>query len=355
MKKIILVLVFFSFLKLDAFATDACDRLVPQQANFVWKVILNSNLRDYPCIIKSNVLWVSKLWDNYEIISKVDGWYQVKLNNWEIYRIWEKAITKTDEVFIEKSNYELSSKDKRLVSSFVYKVNKIVQSKWISYKHLIIERIWEILGKGNYSLRLTNILQEIQNRVSNIELDLEIEDEEDISQVENQNLENIDINKVRKAWLSWYNWARRDLWKENYTYDSRLDATALEWSQISNSRWDITHKRNTWDSYYDYNIITSWFKDRWVVCENIYRVTHSENIGWWTYSCNDWECTDELIDAIKSTFNFYMWEKNTSYTAHYDSIINSYFTKIWLWIDIEENSKWYFQYYLTVHYCTELL
>jgi hypothetical protein len=61
------------------------------------------------------------------------------------------------------------------------------------------------LGKGNYSLRLTNILQEIQNRVSNIELDLEIEDEEDISQVENQNLENIDINKVRKAWLSWYN------------------------------------------------------------------------------------------------------------------------------------------------------
>ncbi|MBT3729029.1 hypothetical protein HOF65_03935 [bacterium] len=61
------------------------------------------------------------------------------------------------------------------------------------------------MGKGNYSLRLTNILQEIQNRVSNIELDLEIEDEEDISQVENQNLENIDINKVRKAWLSWYN------------------------------------------------------------------------------------------------------------------------------------------------------
>ncbi|MBT5492787.1 hypothetical protein HOK00_11400 [bacterium] len=52
---------------------------------------------------------------------------------------------------------------------------------------------------------MTNILQEIQNRVSNIELDLEIEDEEDISQVENQNLENIDINKVRKAWLSWYN------------------------------------------------------------------------------------------------------------------------------------------------------
>jgi hypothetical protein len=47
---------------------------------------------------------------------------------------------------------------------------------------------------------------------------------------------------------------------------------------LSAVRGEITHKRNEGDVYYDYDKITSWFKDRGVVCKNIYGVTHTENI-----------------------------------------------------------------------------
>jgi hypothetical protein len=50
-----------------------------------------------------------------------------------------------------------------------------------------------------------------------------------------------------------------------------------------------------------------------------------------------------------------MSEKNKTYKPHYNSIVNDYFTEIWVWIDVSEISTWYYRYYLTIHYCTEIL
>jgi len=366
MKRIIILvlsLVFLSFLKLDTFATDACDRLVPQYASFMWKATITSNLRSYPCTYKSSVLWVSKPWDIYTVISKVDWWYQIQLDNWKIYRIWDRAISKTNDV-VKKSIYVLSSKDNVLVNRFVNKMNLTIQNKGLSYRDSLVTKISDILNKKKYSDRLTWILNEIINRIKKIEI---IEEESKIEEkntekeivnntiIHTYNLENIDILKVKDTWLSWYNDVRKEIWVNPYSYDKKLESSALDWSKTSKNRWEISHKRNSWDVYYDYNKITSWFKDRWVVCKNIYRATHTENIWWWAYSCKDWECTDELISSIRSTFDFYMNEKWTSYDAHYKSIVHRLFTKIWLWIELEDSWNWKYKYYLTVHYCTELI
>jgi len=49
-----------------------------------------------------------------------------------------------------------------------------------------------------------------------------------------------------------------------------------------------------------------------------------------------------------------MWEKNDDYKPHYNSIMNDYFTIMWVWFAIEKKNN-YYEYYLTVHYCTELI
>ena len=355
MRRLIVVLFFLLFFKIDVFATDACDRLVPQHANFIWKATFASNLRDYPCVYKSNIFWASKIWETYEIISKVDGWYQVKSNNWNIYRIRDKSIVKTNDII--KKNYILTSSDKIIINKIVYKIEKSIQEKWLLYRNSLSSKIWNLLESWKYSFRLTSILEELVNRINWIKIineEVSVE-QENIVLNTTYKLENIDIWKVKSAWLSWYNSVRKDLWEKPYSYNSKLEQTALDWSKTSKTGGDITHKRNPWDYYYDYNKITSWFADRWVVCKNINRITHTENIWRWQYSCNDGECTDELTNAIKSTFNFYMSEKNESYKAHYESIIQPYFTIMWLWIELDEIKNWYFKYYLTVHFCTELL
>ena len=43
---------------------------------------------------------------------------------------------------------------------------------------------------------------------------------------------NVDMNRVRDTWLSWYNGTRSSLGLAPYTYDSRLDTTAHDWNFI---------------------------------------------------------------------------------------------------------------------------
>jgi len=265
------------------------------------------------------------------------------------------------------SNYELTGKDKLLINKFVNKFDRVIQKKWEDYKNLLVTKISDFLDKWSYSSRLTSILEEIINRIDNIIIlkdqlnkdELFVvenkKEEKSFSNSESKEIEKINLSKVRKTWLSWYNDVRKDIWKANYSYDSRLDNSALEWSKLQRKRWEMSHKRDLWDSYYDYNKITSWFKDRWIVCKNINRATNTENIwlGW--FYCIDWECSDELITSMKKIFDKYMAEKWTSNDAHYKSIVHPYFTKIWMWLEVEKLDNLYYKFYITTHYCTELM
>jgi hypothetical protein len=170
----------------------------------------------------------------------------------------------------------------------------------------------------------------------------------------NYNLENIEVSDVISNWLSRNNEVRKDIWVDDYTYNYTLESSALSWSKQALEAWEISHQRYEDSYYYDYTEITERFSKEWVVCENIDWITHTENIWWWAYSCSDWECTEELDISVRNAFNTYMAEEWTDSDAHYRSLVQEYFNYIWVWIQIDTISDTYYEYYLTIHYCTNL-
>jgi uncharacterized protein YkwD len=162
--------------------------------------------------------------------------------------------------------------------------------------------------------------------------------------------ESIDMNRVRETWLSWNNTERSKLGKAPYVYNPQLSRTATAWSNYSASIGVLAHKRPGQTAYYDYNIITNWFRDQGLTFENLHGFTYVENIGRGYVSCGTADCTDKIIQNIRGTFDFFMNEKDKTYKPHYESVMNDYFKEIGLGIALTTNG----QYYLTVHYGTEI-
>jgi len=161
---------------------------------------------------------------------------------------------------------------------------------------------------------------------------------------------NVDMAKVRETWLSWYNTARAQNGLSAYAYDESLNATASNWSFYSKKKGTIDHKRAGQKSYYDYKKVGQWFASKGITfSRGTGRSDYVENIGWDYYSCSKSDCTDELITAIKHTYNFFMGEKGKKYRAHYESIMNKGYKKIGMGIAVDPVKK---RYYLTVHYGT---
>ncbi|MBP9779793.1 CAP domain-containing protein [Candidatus Gracilibacteria bacterium] len=164
-------------------------------------------------------------------------------------------------------------------------------------------------------------------------------------------INGVDMNRVRSTWLSYYNATRSSLGLSPYSYDSRLDATAHSWNiEFAKGRGQNHHRRSPGDSYYSYNTITDWFRLRGVEGKVVGGATTTENVGYGTYSCNSSDCTDELINSIRGTYDFFISEKGKAYDAHYRSVVQPNFTKIGLDIIVVPGER---RYYLTVHYITE--
>ncbi len=158
---------------------------------------------------------------------------------------------------------------------------------------------------------------------------------------------NVDMNRVRDAWLSWTNEARAAAGLSAYSMNSQLDRTAYVWSVEGRNRGTMTHQRVGTTAYYDYYAIQSWFKNLGVTFDSVGGVSFTENIGRGPYSCRDDECTDEVISAMRYTFDYFMSEKGKSYRPHYNSIMSGSFKVIGFGMVLSSN-----QYYMTVHYGT---
>ncbi len=256
-----------------------------------------------------------------------------------LFIIQNTTIVKAKEVFLDK-------KDSLLVEKFVQRAKNIIEENGENYKVLILLSLDEKIATIKPEEEKYEVFTTLREQIENL-------GEKEAGEDELKNY-TIDIKKVREAWLSWQNEERKSLGKTAYNYDENLNKTADEWSNISKERGYIDHKRNSWDAYYDYNKISSWLKERGVVCKKISKMTYSESIGWGTFSCDDEECSDETIEAIKWTFIFYMSEKWRSSAPHYNAMINSKFEYIWLWLSIQKNWNKY-KYFATTHYCTTLI
>ncbi|MDF2379207.1 MAG: S-layer homology domain-containing protein [Candidatus Gracilibacteria bacterium] len=160
----------------------------------------------------------------------------------------------------------------------------------------------------------------------------------------------INMKTVRTEWLNWYNQEREKIGLHPYTYNNQLNRSAFVWSDTMKERESVSHKREGESDFYNYDIIKNWFNNLNLDFENVQRVTFSENIGAGQVICSD-DCTQELITAIKSTFDAYMAEKGSDDAAHYNSIMNKYFNEIGLGIALDKEKN---KYYLSVHYGTKL-
>jgi uncharacterized protein YkwD len=163
--------------------------------------------------------------------------------------------------------------------------------------------------------------------------------------------DNIDIERVRETWLGWTNEVRAAEGLHTYSYNNQLERTAAIWSAYSKDHGTITHSRPGQTSYYDYWIMKDWFEDLGLTFKQIGRSGFVENIGWNYYSCNEDDCTDEIISAISNTFDFFMSEKGRAYAPHYNSIVNPNYQELGVGLAIDESRK---KYYITVHYATEI-
>lgn len=160
---------------------------------------------------------------------------------------------------------------------------------------------------------------------------------------------NVDMERVREQWLTWYNEERAALGKYAYVNNPQLHRSATAWAEEMKAKGVMDHKRTGQTEYYDYNMITQWFADLGLVFKNVNRVTHTENIGWGYYSCSESDCTDEVIAMARTSLDFFLSEKNKSYQPHYQSVMSDYFKEIGLGIAFDGT-----KYYLAVHYGTEI-
>ena len=159
------------------------------------------------------------------------------------------------------------------------------------------------------------------------------------------------MTQVEQTWLDRNNELRISLDLDPYTLDSRLSATAREWSEVAAERAYIDHKRQDTDGYYNYLGIEQWFSMRGVKFKNVNRATFSESVGYGYYTCKKDDCTEDMIKAMKSTWKFYMGEQ-ARMGVHYKALVHPYFQTMGLGIAVDEQAK---RYYLTVHYASEVI
>lgn len=170
------------------------------------------------------------------------------------------------------------------------------------------------------------------------------------SAFEEGRIDKVDMQEVQRVWLGWVNDARAQEGLPPYRMDRQLIRTAWLWSDRARSLGTINHKRDGQSAYYDYKMVGNWFSSLGLDFKNVKGSTYTENIGWGMYRCKKDDCTGDMINAIRSTFDFFMSEKGKASAPHYNSIVNPSYASIGMGVTVDGSGK----YYLTVHYGTQI-
>lgn len=161
----------------------------------------------------------------------------------------------------------------------------------------------------------------------------------------------IDVWALQETRLWWVNELRVSRGRKTLMLNVLLDKTAADRSETMKKKWVADHKRFANSAYYAYGEIEQWFTDRWVMFVNVSRATFTENIWRSTFRCTQWDCTQEAVDAMRTTFDFYLREEGIKNDAHWRTLIHPLFWIVWLGIAVDEDAR---KFYLTTHYGTEI-
>lgn len=169
------------------------------------------------------------------------------------------------------------------------------------------------------------------------------------SEVDSDLPASIDLQTVKDTWFSWVNATRAQQGLSAYTENEQLNRSATIWSQYSKAKGSMSHKRPGTTAYYDYYAIQDWFANLGLTFENDSGITFTENIGHGPYSCSSADCTQEVIDAMRYSYDYFISEAGKSYSPHWNSIVSSHFKEIGFGLAVDSNS-----YYVTIHYATAI-
>jgi len=195
MRKLIIFLISVILLIQSTYATDSCEQIVLQEAEFVGEITISANVRDYPCVNKSKVIRGSKVWERYNVVAKVDWWYKVKLDNWEIVWIRDQAMKKVGELSealkevksveevkviklvakpevaneYEDTQYSLTISDYVVINKIDEKIKSIIDDKGVEYKEIFIDRLAKLLNSKVRSERFVKVVEKIMEDVGRME------------------------------------------------------------------------------------------------------------------------------------------------------------------------------------------
>jgi len=163
---------------------------------------------------------------------------------------------------------------------------------------------------------------------------------------------SLNMDEIRQAWLDWTNEERLKGSLTPYSINPQLNRTATAWSEKAKERGYLDHKRDGQTLYYDYSMIQAWFKNQGLEFETISSRQFVENITWGPYTCTESDCTQRVIDNLKTWgFTYFMSEKGKNYAPHYDSIMSPIYTEIGMGMAVDSGNKYYF----TIHYDTSII
>lgn len=177
------------------------------------------------------------------------------------------------------------------------------------------------------------------------------EADQSTTDMQEKNLHNdrIDHAYIRDTWIWWTNTLRTSRGLPIYTHEPVLSQTALTRSQVLSNKWIADHKRTPDASYYDYEQIESRFADQWVSFVNHNRSTFTENIWRSSYSCDQEDCTDEAVTAIRRIFDYFVSEEADD-GVHWRTLIHPRFSQVWVELTIDSSQS---KLYWVMHYAVE--
>ena len=151
----------------------------------------------------------------------------------------------------------------------------------------------------------------------------------------------IDFQKVRNAWLEWHNDKRSEYDVDPLVLHEVLNYSSNTWSKYNQSIGQMTHQRT------DGMTTSEWFADLGIGFQLLQGYVFAENVAVGDYSCDETDCTDEMIAALDQIYDAFIAQEGAESASHFNNIIESDFKQLGLGLAIDESAN---QVYATVHF-----
>ena len=239
-------------------------------------------------------------------------------------------------------------------SYFNFLIDKKVENKSnLQDKKLFLQQVLGLLESPEFEQsEFSSLFKQVRIHCDEVLNQLQNNQEKNKKKTETSlDLEGIDEEKVREAVLSRHNEERKNNGLSPYTYQNLFEKSATTWSKtiVEEGRSSNFHKRKSTDGYYSYQSLMQRFENLGITFRTLTggRTAFTESVGYGYYSCNKSDCTDDLIAAIKTTWDGLIMPEKKSNGSHYRAVVMKHFESMGIGITLNPSQK---RYYLVMHY-----